>query len=104
MGIGMGGMDSKVLSDLVSAQRMGGRAQVTHATSVSGSPGDLHEVEISNGDQVHLSSAASLAAQASTLPGVRMDKVAAMQLAIANGYHVNASDVASAMMTHAQQG
>jgi negative regulator of flagellin synthesis FlgM len=46
-------------------------------------------------DRTEVSTAASLAHQAMTVPDVRMDKVATVQQALANGtYQVSAADVA----------
>ncbi|MGB0125009.1 MAG: flagellar biosynthesis anti-sigma factor FlgM [Silvibacterium sp.] len=53
------------------------------------------------GDEAHLSSAASLASHAASLPDVRMEKVQSVQAAIAGGgYNVSASDVAQSLMGH----
>jgi negative regulator of flagellin synthesis FlgM len=52
-------------------------------------------------DQTDLSSAASFVSHAASLSGVRMEKVQAIQSAIANGvYNVRSSDVAQSMMSH----
>ncbi len=46
-------------------------------------------------DRTEVSTAASLAHQAMSVPDVRMDKVAAIQQALSNGtYHVSPADVA----------
>lgn len=105
MEIGMSGMERDFHNDLPSTRSVGGNGQVARASRASDAGGDLASasVESSTGDRVHLSSAASLAAQAATLPEVRMGKVAAMQSAIANGYQVSATDVANALISHAQQ-
>ena len=50
-------------------------------------------------DRTEVSTAASLAHQAMSLPDVRMDKVAAVQQALANGtYHVSADDLAAKLV------
>ena len=52
-------------------------------------------------DQTHLSSAASLAAHAASLPDVRQEKVDSVRAAIAGGtYNVSSSDVAQSLMDH----
>lgn len=102
MDIGIGGMEREGGNDLTS-RSVGGDAQIARAMRASGLRGDFASAQIATGDQVHLSSAASLAAQAATLPDVRMDKVAAMQSAIANGYHVSAIDTANALISRAQR-
>ena len=54
-------------------------------------------------DSANLSAAASLASQAASLPDVRMEKVTAVQQALASGtYSVNSSDVADKMISHMQ--
>lgn len=58
-------------------------------------------LESSTDDQAHLSGAAALASQASSVSDVRQEKVAAVQAAIANGtYNVPQSDVAQSLMDH----
>lgn len=55
----------------------------------------------STADQATLSSAASLASQAASVPDVRQEKVAAIQAALAGGtYSVSSQDVAQSMMDH----
>jgi negative regulator of flagellin synthesis FlgM len=50
-------------------------------------------------DRTEVSTAASLAHQAMSVPDVRMDKVAAIQQALANGsYQVSAADVAGKLV------
>ena len=50
-------------------------------------------------DRTEVSTAASLAHQAMAVPDVRMDKVAAVQQALANGtYQVSAGDVADKLV------
>jgi negative regulator of flagellin synthesis FlgM len=50
-------------------------------------------------DHTEVSTAASLAHQAMSVPDVRMDKVAAVQQALANGtYQVSAGDVADKLL------
>jgi negative regulator of flagellin synthesis FlgM len=50
-------------------------------------------------DRTEVSTAASLAHQAMSVPDVRMDKVAAVQQALANGtYQVSAADVADKLV------
>jgi len=50
-------------------------------------------------DRTEVSTAASLAHQAMSVPDVRMDKVAAVQQALANGtYQVSAADVADKLI------
>jgi len=50
-------------------------------------------------DRTEVSTAASLAHQAMSLPDVRMDKVAAVQQALANGtYHVSVDDLAAKLV------
>lgn len=50
-------------------------------------------------DHTEVSTAASLAHQAMSIPDVRMDKVAAVQQALANGtYHVGADNVADKLV------
>jgi negative regulator of flagellin synthesis FlgM len=52
-------------------------------------------------DRTELSTAASLANHAMSVSDVRMDKVAAMQQALANGsYQVSAADVAGKLLNH----
>lgn len=56
-------------------------------------------------DQAHLSSAASLAGAAASLPDVRMEKVRAIQAAVADGsYRVSAEDVAQSLINHMLEG
>lgn len=75
-------------------------AQLAGVSGARSSRGGSAPASVETGDQAQLSSAASLASQAAALPDVRMDKVAAMQSAIASGYHVSSSDVAGAMIDH----
>jgi negative regulator of flagellin synthesis FlgM len=52
-------------------------------------------------DRTEVSTAASLANQAMSVPDVRMDKVAAMQQVLADGtYQVSATDVADKLLGH----
>ena len=52
-------------------------------------------------EEAHLSSAASLASHAASLPDVRTEKVQSVQAAIASGgYNISASDVANSLMGH----
>jgi negative regulator of flagellin synthesis FlgM len=54
-------------------------------------------------DEAHLSPAASLVAQAAVLPDVRMDKVASVQAALADGsYQVSSSNVAARLIDQMQ--
>ena len=51
-------------------------------------------------DEAHLSAAAYLASQAIALPEIDMQKVAAVQTALANGsYQVSSSDVAAKLIS-----
>lgn len=99
MGIGMG-IETNVRNGLSPAQPVTGSAQLTGVQHSSSSRAAADADGTNSSDQARLSSAASLAAQAAALPDVRMDKVAAMRDAIANGYSVSSSDVAGAMMNH----
>jgi flagellar biosynthesis anti-sigma factor FlgM len=56
-------------------------------------------------DQAHVSTAANLAKLASSLPDIRMDKVDAIQQALARGsYSVDPTVVASKLIDHMLQG
>jgi negative regulator of flagellin synthesis FlgM len=53
------------------------------------------------GDRTEVSTAASLANRAMTIPDTRMDKVAAVQQALASGtYSVSADDVSAKIVSH----
>jgi len=73
------------------------------------SPGEVQPVAQDAGkvptanDEAHLSAAAYLATQAVALPEVRMEKVASVQAALANGsYRVSSSDVAASLIDSMQ--
>jgi len=67
--------------------------------SDSGTRGAQQPIQNEYVDQASLSSAGGLMAQALESPDVRLDKVASLQQAIANGsYNVSSSDVADKMI------
>lgn len=99
MGVGTG-MTINIGNQASSTQAVESSAQLAGALRVRSSHSDAAPEAVEVTDQAQLSSAASLASRASVLPDVRMDKVAAMQSAIASGYHVSSSDVAGAMIDH----
>jgi negative regulator of flagellin synthesis FlgM len=72
------------------------------ATRVSGRASGVDaQTEQSGGDKATLSAAASLAAAAAPDSDVRMEKVSAVQQALASGtYNVSASEVAGKMIDH----
>jgi negative regulator of flagellin synthesis FlgM len=68
--------------------------QQTHSVSHSANEGTTQ-------DHTEVSIAAKLATRAMSAPDVRMDKVAALQQALANGkYAVSADDVANKIVNH----
>ena len=74
-------------------------------TSPAGSTPTVNPASISDGDQTHLSPAALAAAAASSgTSDVRVDKIVAIQQALASGsYAVSASDVAGKLIDHMLQ-
>lgn len=66
-------------------------------------PASQPEASPAADDRASLSSAASLASQAASASDVRMEKVTAVQQALADGtYSVSAEDVANKMISHMQ--
>lgn len=88
-----------VRNDLQGIQPISGGNQVSGAQKTSGASRTTQSIV--PGDEAHLSSAASLASHAASLPDVRMDKVQSVQAAIISGsYNVSSTDVAQSMMGH----
>ena len=87
-----------VNNNLQGLQQLFSSQEVTKPQGGSGSVGEAAQPQ-AGADQATLSSAASLAAAAAPDSDVRMDKVAAVQQALAAGtYNVPASDVAGKMI------
>jgi flagellar biosynthesis anti-sigma factor FlgM len=93
-----------VRNDLSSLQPIAGDNQVSPAAKSSAAKTSIASVSDSAtpvSDQAHLSSAASLASQAASLPDVRMEKVQSTQAAIAGGtYNIPSADVAQSLVNH----
>jgi negative regulator of flagellin synthesis FlgM len=72
---------------------------VTKAARDGSTPQSVQGPQVLGADHAHVSKAASLLAKAATASDVRMEKVASIQTALANGsYKVSASDVASSLI------
>lgn len=88
-----------IRNDLPPIQSVAGDTQVSAvekpANTASASPA------AAGTDHAKLSSAASLASQAASLPDVRSEKVASIQSAISAGtYNVSSADVASSLVNY----
>jgi flagellar biosynthesis anti-sigma factor FlgM len=93
-----------IRNDLPSAAPIAAETQVSGLERRSGVSSGAQAASNSQNqlpDQAHLSSAASLASQAASLPDVRAEKVQSIQSAIAAGtYNVPSSDVAHSLINH----
>lgn len=88
-----------IRNDLQGIQPISGGNQVSGAQKTSGAAQTTQSIV--QGDEAHLSSAASLASHAASLSDVRADKVQSIQVAIVGGsYNVSSADVAQSMMNY----
>lgn len=79
-------------------------ARVVASAANAESARSVSPASVLDGDETHLSQAAVLASAASSVSDVRLDKVAAIQQALASGsYAVSASDVAGKLIDHLLQ-
>lgn len=82
-------------------QPLAAEAQVSGVEKASNPPAPKPSLVSSANDEAQVSTAASLANQASSLPDVRSEKVESVKSAIADGsYNVSSSDVAQSMLNH----
>jgi negative regulator of flagellin synthesis FlgM len=89
--------EMNISQDMQTAQPIVSQVQAAVAKKASDNVATGLEPAVS--DQAHLSGAASLASQAASVPDVRQEKVAVVQVAIADGtYNVKSSDVAQSLM------
>lgn len=92
-----------VRNDLQPLQSLDRDIQVSLAGKSAGGFGEFSP--LASNDEAHLSSEATLATQVASLQEVRSEKVAAIQLAIANGsYSVSSTDVAQSLIGHMLDG
>lgn len=97
----------KIQNDLQNLSPVSGASQVSHVkgsndgAALRGAGGE----SAAAGDQANLSVVAQVASQAMGLSDVRMEKVTAVQAAIAEGsYQVSSSDVAARLVQHMTAG
>lgn len=73
--------------------------QIQAAVAKRVADGSVLDLDSAAEDQAHLSGSASLASQAASVPDVRQEKVAAVQVALESGtYNVPSSDVAQSLI------
>jgi len=82
-----------------------GKVDAAAHKNTSASRTASRESSVHTSDQAHVSTAANLAKMVASLSDVRMEKVNAIQQALASGtYHVDTTAVASKLIEHMLQG